>query len=208
MKPVLIIATRYDSAASCLYGWAETLRTRLLSSGKCDACLMLDGEGLCRSGSSLADAIDRVEYVVFFGHGERDQWIALPAGSTAGTAALVDATTVNVLNGRTVYSACCYSLSGLGSAFKTAFSSAEFVGYKNAFNVHLPNDSHFRNVVNDSVFDFIVNGRAASAVATNQQAGWTQLDQRFSAGGDLVSEPESWVAAANARDNATSVGHA
>jgi hypothetical protein len=211
MKPVLIIATRYDRAASCLYGWAEALRSRLLSSGKCDACLMLDGEGICRSGSSLVDAIDRVEYLVFFGHGEKDQWIALPAGNKAATAALVDVATVNVLNGRTVYSACCYALSALGFAFKTAFSGAtsppEFVGYQNAFNVHLANESYFRDVVNDSVFDFIVNGRAASTVVTNQQAEWNQLDGKFSAGGTLSSNPDAWVTAANARDNAISVGH-
>src|ERR1044072_2301965 len=114
MKPVLIIATRYDKGASCLHDWAEMRRSKLLSSGKCDACLMLDGEGICRSGSLLLDAIARVEYLVFFGHGEKDQWIALPAGNTAATVALVDVNTVNVLNGRAVYSACCYALSALG----------------------------------------------------------------------------------------------
>lgn len=207
MKPVLIIATRYDRAANCLYTWAEALRSRLLSSGKCDACLMLDGEGICRSGSSLSDAIERVEYLVFFGHGEKDQWIALPAGNKGITAALVDVGTVDVLNGRTVYSGCCYALSALGSAFKNAFSSAEFVGYQNAFNVHLPNESYFRDIVNNSIFDFIVNGRAASTVVNNQQAEWSQLDGKFSAGGTLSSNPDAWVAAANARDNAISVGH-
>ena len=212
MNPVLIIATRYDRAANCLYGWAEALRTRLLQSGKCDACLMLDGESICRSGSSLVDAIDRVNYLVFFGHGEKDQWIALPAGNKAGTAALVDMGTVNVLNGRTVYSACCHALSALGSAFKIAFSgltsAPEFVGYKAAFNVHMPNESYFRDIVINSIFDFIINGRAASTVVTNQKTDWSQLDQKFSAGGILSSNPDSWTAAANARDNAISVGHA
>jgi hypothetical protein len=207
---VLIIATRYDKASNCLYGWAEELRTHLLTSGHCDACLMLDGESLCRSGSSLSDAIDRVDYVVFYGHGEKDQWIALPARGTVASAPLVDVGRVNDLKGRTVYSACCHSLSALGPAFKIAFSAQvpppEFVGYQFAFNVHFSNETYFRDIVRDSIFDFIINKRSASNAHATQKAKWDQLHNDFSTGGMLSSRPDAWVAAANARDNAASVG--
>jgi hypothetical protein len=216
MNPsVLIIATRYDSASNCLYGWAEELRGFLLTSGNCDTCLMLDGESLCRSGSSLADAIERVDYVVFYGHGEKDCWIALPAGGQrvpVPTAPLVDVNNVKLLNGTTVYAACCYSLAALGPAFKLAFAShapaPEFVGYKDAFNVHIANQQYFRDIVNQSILDFILDQRPVVDLHAYQKARWDQMDADFSFGGPLSFNPDAWVAAGSARANAVSFGFA
>src|SRR5262245_60058363 len=95
---VLIIATRYDAASHYLYEWACALREDLLTQNH--PCLFLDGTNLCNSGILLTDAIDRVDYVVFYGHGSTDAWIALPAlGATLATT-LVDGSTVNILNRR------------------------------------------------------------------------------------------------------------
>ena len=117
-----------------------------------------------------------------------------------------------VLNGRFVYSACCHSLSGLGQAFKATFSSntppPEFVGYQSAFNFHFANEKWFRDTINDSIFDYIVNQRPASTLCANQKAKWDQLKKDFSAGGSLSGNPDAWVAAANAQANAASIGFA
>src|SRR4051812_2525318 len=107
---VLLIATRYDTATYYVYDWAKQLRDELLGNNFVSSCVLLDGESLCHTGTSLQDAIDRADFVVFFGHGETDRWVALPGGSAGNDLPLVETASVNLLAGRQVYAACCHSL--------------------------------------------------------------------------------------------------
>ena len=209
---VLIIATRYDAAANYTYEWAQRLRDDLLTSSNCASCLILDGESLCRSGSSLIEAIERAEYVVFYGHGSADQWIALPTGVASATVPLVDSASVQVLDGRQVYAACCDSLTNLGQAFATSFKTQsptpDFIGYSSAFDFSMENSDEFRKVIHDSVRDFILGSSSAATIASNQKAAWDQLDKAFSIGGSLQTRPAAAFAASCARSNALSIGYA
>jgi hypothetical protein len=210
-KHVLIVATRYNTAANYTYEWAQRLRDDLLTSSSCATCVMLDGESLCRGGTSLADAIEHADCVVFYGHGEADQWIALPAGSTTQTVPLVDSASVHVLNGRQTYAACCHSLSTLGRAFAVAFAiqnpTPEFVGYSTAFDFSVENREEFRKIVHDSVRDFILGSSSAATIVSNQRAAWDHLKDAFS-NGTLQTRPDALFAAWCAHSNALAVGHA
>lgn len=119
MKSILILFTCYDSNSAYTASWARALHDDLVKQQNV-SCFLADVQYLCRSGSALADAVERSDFVVFYGHGQRDKWIALPDLSSrspnVASIPLVDASTVGVLQGRKVYAGCCWSLHGLGGA--------------------------------------------------------------------------------------------
>jgi hypothetical protein len=208
---VLIVATRYNKAAQFTYRWAEKLRDDLLSRSAVETCLLFDGESLCHSGTALSDAIERVDFVVFYGHGEADHWISIPAGSAANSIALIDANTVSVFNGKKVYAACCKSLSQLGAAFAGAYKNnnpaPDFVGYSTDFNFHIPNEDEFRRIVHESVRDFILGTRTAATIVADQKAEWTALETKFRTGA-FQTYPDALFAANCAKANAGSIAKA
>jgi hypothetical protein len=208
-KHVLIVATCYDTASRYIYEWAKALHEDLLANSSCGSCLMLDGESLYCSGSNFGNAIERVDYVVFYGHGKPDQWIALPAGRSSATVPLVDSGSVRVLDGRQIYAACCHSLTILGRAFGTIFANRkplpEFVGYDGAFDFSIQNRDEFRKIVNDSVRDFILGSTPAATIVYNQRVAWDNLRKAFSPGGSLQTYPDAIFAASAARSNALAI---
>jgi len=210
-KNVLIVATKYNIDTHYTYVWARKLRDDLITHSSCASCLLFDAESLCRSGTSLADAIERADFVVFYGHGNADKWIALPAGSASQALPLIDTGTVQVLNGRQVYAACCHSLSTLGKSFATAFAThspvPNFVGYSNAFDFSIENPEEFRKIVHDSVRDFILGSKTAATIVSNQRTAWDKLRIEFSSG-TLMTLPGAPHAASCARSNALAIGHA
>jgi hypothetical protein len=173
---------------------------------------MLDGESLCHAGTSLQDAIDRADFVVFFGHGETDHWVAVPAGAAGKDLPLVETTSVSLLSGRQVYAACCHSLAGLGTAFAAAFPSLhgkpEFVGYSAAFDFSVAQRDEFRRVVHGSVRDFILGSKTAATIVNDQRTAWLGLETAFKPGGLYNALPDAIFAASCASSNALAVGHA
>jgi hypothetical protein len=204
-EPVLIVATRHDAGSYYTYQWALDLQKELATLKH--TCLLLDASDLCRSGTSFADAIDCVKYVVFYGHGEQDEWTALPAGSsgTAKTTPLVDSKGVSVLDGRLVYAGCCHSLVKLGKAYASKFPGGEYVGYQNTFAFETENHEHFRDIVNNSVIAF-VKGDSRHVVVAGLQKAWTGLRDAFSGGGILQHRPNAFAAAQYADDNSKRAG--
>ena len=175
-KNVLIIATRYDAGSARTFQWAEDLHGQLLRYA--DNCLLADVTGLCRAGSSLHDLIEIATHVVFYGHGERDRWLALPGTSTAST--LVDGNTVSLLNQRTVYAGCCLSLSGLGQVFQST-CTGDYIGYNAQFGFDDDNEVEFRRIVNQSVIN-LVAGIPPSQVVSDLKQEWASLSQSFTLG--------------------------
>ena len=59
---------------------------------------------LCRSSTALDDAVERADYIVFYGHGTQKSWIALPDHSSGmsnvKSIPLVESSNVSVLKGR------------------------------------------------------------------------------------------------------------
>jgi hypothetical protein len=208
---VLIVATRYDNATYYIHEWAARLRDDLLSNNAVSSCIALDGESLCHSGTTFADAVERADFVVFYGHGEIDHWIAMPQGSVAKSLPLVDVNSVNDLRGRQTYAACCYSLTGLGRAFANAFPKTggkpEFIGYSTDFNFLVSEREQFRRIIHYSVRDFILGRKDAATIVSEQQAAWLQLEAGFSTGGMYSTVLDANFAAGYARKNAC-VGYA
>jgi hypothetical protein len=208
---VLLIATRYDTATYYIHDWAVQLRNDLLSSNAVSSCMMLEGHSLCFSGQTLTDAIERADFVVFYGHGEVDHWISMPQGSATSGVRLVEVNSVSDLRGRQIYAACCHSLKDLGQEFANVFpktnNKPEFVGYSDAFDFSIPQREEFRRIVHYSVRDFILGKKDAATIASEQEAAWRQLDAAFSKGGMYNTLPDAIFAASNARSNALAIGH-
>ncbi len=206
MKSVLILSTCYDRVSSYMARWAADLHQSLVKRDK-TICMLHDAVTLCRSGTMLADALDQVEYVVFYGHGSQDEWIALPGRANAQPAVkatpLVDVSTVSVLKGKRVYAGCCSSLQGLGPAHMGA-SGTEFVGYNQQFNFEFANESYFKDIVNQSVIAY-VSGSSSHKVAADLRTAWTNLEAGFSSG-FLRHQPSASMAATTAGENAKRVG--
>ena len=206
MKSVLILSTCYDRVSSYTAQWAEDLH-RALIKRKDTICMLYDAVSMCRAGSMLADAIDRVEYVVFYGHGGKDQWISQPERANVqpavAAAAVVDVGSVGLLNGKKVYAGCCWSLAGLGQAHLGA-SKTGFVGYNQEFDFEFSNHTYFGDVVNQSVIAY-VNGDSPQKVAADLRTEWTDLRNRFSSG-FLSRQANASLAAAAADRNSQRVG--
>jgi hypothetical protein len=209
-KHVLIIATSYDAAASYTHEWAQKLRDDLIIHSSCSSCLMLDGETLRSNGPLLADAIQRADFVVFYGHGEIDKWLALPAKGALLAVSLIDGGSIQVLDGRQVYAACCHSLHTLGSTFAHTFQNRspvpDFVGYLDAFDFSIENREEFRRIVHDSVRDYILGSNNAATIVSNQSTAWQHLDSAFSSG-VLKTRSDAIFAASCARSNALAIGN-
>jgi hypothetical protein len=170
---VLILATRYDAGSHYTYQWACDLQADLAVMDH--TCFLLDASALCRAGSSLADAIDCVEYVVFYGHGLQDEWTALPAGASGPSTPLLNAANVAVLNGRRIYAGCCHSLVKLGAAYGSIFANGEYVGYNDVFAFETENHQFFRDVVNNTVVEFVKGAsRQAVAASLGSWYGWNE----------------------------------
>jgi len=172
---VLILATRYDATTGHTFRWAQDLQREMFRHA--DNCLFVDVTGLCRGGPSLAELVKVATYVVFYGHGEKDQWIALPGTSPT---ALIDTNTITVLDQRKVYAGCCWSLTGLGHDFAKQ-CKGDYVGYDNQFGFETENESEFKKIVNQSVVNFVTSGNAAKIVSDLQQQ-WTRLSNDFTHG--------------------------
>jgi hypothetical protein len=202
---VLIIATQYDAPSYYTYRWAEDLQEDLATRGH--TCLLLDGSALCRSGTSLGDAIKCAEVVVFYGHGLADQWIGLPdqVNPSGPTIPIVDAAaTYQMLNDRKVYALCCHSLAGVGAAYAKLSSAPGYVGYNNLFGFDTANHEYFREVVNQSVIAF-VKGDSAQDVEALLKASWEDLRDSFGSG-LLKHRPNGFAASQVADDNRQYVG--
>jgi len=165
-----------------------------------DACFFLDVTGLCRAGSALHELIQVATHVVFYGHGERDLWSALPG--TPPTA-LVEVNTVSMLDKRNVYAACCWSLTGLGKSFGQN-CSGNFIGYDNQFGFESENESEFKHIVNQSVINFVTSGNAKQTVSDLRQE-WAFLSTAF-ASGHLRLRPNAIMAGHIANFNSQRVG--
>jgi hypothetical protein len=195
---ILILATRHDVTTSHTFRWARDLQREMFR--YCDNCIFLDVTGLCRSGTSLADLVKVATHVVFYGHGERDQWIALPGTPPM---ALVETTTISVLDQREVYAGCCWSLTGLGQAFANQ-CKGNYIGYDNQFGFCVDNEREFEDIVNQSVVNFVTSGNASKVVSDLQQQ-WTRLSNDF-AHGYLKSRPSAVHAGSQADLNSQRVG--
>jgi hypothetical protein len=202
---VLIIATRYDAGSYYTYQWALDLQKDLATMEH--TCLFLDAGDLCRSGASLTEAIDCVEYVVFYGHGLKDEWTALPTGSSGATTPLINTASVKILDGRRVYAGCCYSLAQLGAAYGAAFPNGEYVGYHSQFAFETANHQFFREVVNGSVIGF-VKGASRKDVVAGLDKAWAALRDAFAGGGILEHRQNAFAASQYAGDNRKRIGYA
>lgn len=202
---VLIMATRYDTGTFYTHAWAKHLQDDLLRRGH--TCLMLDADTLCQSGSTLTEVIKRVSYVVFFGHGLADQWIAVPSGprrSGVAEVPVVSGSNVGVLHGKQVYAGCCHSLAQLGQSF-AAQRSGEYVGYSQQFQFETANHQSFRDVVNASVVAYI-SGDSAQKVKNDIEKEWDNLRHDFM-NGRLRHQPNFVMAAQCADDNRQRIGY-
>ena len=195
---VLILASRYDSCSFHTFEWARLLQRELFRYA--DNCLLFEVTGLCRSGTVLADLVQTATHVIFYGHGEQNQWIALPG--TAPTA-LVDAGTISVLDKRDVYAGCCWSLSGLGQAF-AATCTGNYIGYAHQFGFEAENEDKFRDVVNQSAMNFVTSGNPSKVVSDLRQE-WTKLSNDFTLG-VLKSRPNAVQAGHLADLNSQRIG--
>jgi hypothetical protein len=203
-KPrVLIVATRYDLGTYYTHQWATDLQAQLALMD-C-TCLILNPTDMCRSGSLLTEAIDCVEYVVFYGHGQQDEWTALPEDSTGKTTPLVTAANVAILDGRRTFAGCCHSLAQLGPAYHKAFPNGAYVGYNDVFSFHASNHHYFGDIVNNGVIAF-VKGASRTAVAALLQKAWAGLRDSFAGGGILQHRPDAFDASWIADDNGKRVG--
>lgn len=176
-KNVLILATRYDAASARTYQWAEDLQRQLFRYA--DACMLVDASTLCAAGSSLNNLIQQSNYVVFYGHGEKDRWLALPG--TGASSTLIDDKSVSLLKGRSVYAGCCSSLAVLGPEFKKKCPGGEFIGYDDRFGFDDDNEYEFRRTANQSVVNF-VDGTLVTRVVSELRQEWTSLSQSFTLG--------------------------
>lgn len=202
---VLVVATRYDAGSHYTYQWARALQEELARMDH--TCIPLDAADLCRAGSSFADAIDCVQYVVFYGHGLTDEWTALPVGSSGSTTPLVNSANASLLGGRRVFAGCCHSLVQLGQAYAAAFPHGEYIGYSKEFAFEAANHEFFRDVVNNAVIQF-VKGASRQAVVAMLQNAWEGLRDAFGGGGILQHRPNAFEASQDADDNSKHVGFA
>jgi hypothetical protein len=207
MTSVLILYTCYDVDSSYTAAWARDLRDDLFKK-QAATCLLYDAQYMCHAGNALNDAIERADFVVFYGHGTSHSWIALPDHPSASPGIapipLVDSSTVNVLKGKKIYAACCWSLSGLGNDYIVQFPQGEFVGYNNMFGFEKNNADYFKEVVNQSAAGF-VRGDAIATVVANLRAEWANLRDRFS-GGNLKYQRAAAMASKFAELNLKRVG--
>jgi hypothetical protein len=202
---VLIIASRYDAGSYYTHRWAEDLLSSLATMDH--TCLLLNASDLCRAGSTLVDTIGCVDAVVFYGHGQQDEWTALPGQSSGPTVPLVNVATVTLLSAKRVYAGCCHSLVKLGQAYGSAFPGGEYIGYTDAFAFETENQEFFRDVVNNSVIDF-VKGTPRQTVSATLEKAWAGLRDAFAGGGILQHRPNAFAASQIADDNYKRVGYA
>jgi hypothetical protein len=207
MKSILILSTCYDSNSAYTAAWARALHDDLVKQQNV-SCFLYEAQYLCRSGPALADAVERSDFVVFYGHGMQDRWIALPElpGSSPSVAAIpvVDTSSTAVLQGRKVYAGCCWSLNGLGRDYIAKFPDGEYVGYSHELGFEAANETYFRDVVNQSVIGF-VHGDPANTVASNLRAEWTSLHTKFFSG-SLKTKRNAPMAAKMADLNSQRIG--
>lgn len=207
MKSVLIISTCYDATSHCMSQWAMRLRNSLLAQPN-TICLHYEAAELSSNPMALQGLVDRVDFVVFYGHGTQNEWIALPELATSlppvSATPLVDVNTVGVFRGKKIYAGCCWSLQGLGQAHVANANNAEFIGYVHEFDFDYSNASSFEEVVNQSVLSYI-NGASAARVAQNLKVEWSSLRDRFR-DGFLQSRPNAQTAMAAAERNSKRVG--
>jgi hypothetical protein len=207
MTNVLILATLYDKNSFYTYQWAAALRSDL-ARRKNTTCLLYDASAFYSVGTGLPDAVSRADFVIFYGHGSNDAWIALPEFQSASTsvaaAPLVDSNTVKALDGRGVYAGCCWSLNGLGQSYGAMFPSGAYIGYSHEFGFEEANEGYFKDVVNQSIVSFIT-GDPSSKVVGDLQSEWRSLRDRF-ASGSLKHRPNAVMAAYTADLNEQRIG--
>lgn len=196
-RGVLILAACYDASTLYTYDWAKALHERLLRQRV--VAVMLRAETVCHASAALQDCIDRSEHVVFLGHGARDSWTGLPQGQATASRAVIDTTRTAVLSGRKAYANCCHSFVGFSLAHND-----DYVGYDDEFSFEAKNHEKFRDVVVNSVVDY-VTGSSAVVVAKNLQTLWDRLKTDFLPGGQYARLPNSTVAAWHADMNAQRV---
>jgi hypothetical protein len=207
MSSILILSTCYDSVSYYTSRWAARLRDDLVLR-KDTVCLLHDATSLCRNGTGLSEAIACADFVVFFGHGTQDEWIAVPelpsAAQPVAAIAVVDSKTIDVLDERKAYGACCWSLKGLGKTYIGKYGNTEFIGYDQEFDFSFRNEKYFGDVVNQSIVNF-VNGTPAKTVAQDLRTEWQNLKVDFKTG-SLKNRPDAHAAWLAAERNSQRVG--
>jgi hypothetical protein len=207
MKSVLIVSTCYDVDSSYTASWARKLHDDLVKQ-KDTRCFLYDAQYLCRSSTALTDAVERADFVVFYGHGTKNSWVALPENNSATAAVaaipLIDSTTVDLLKGRKVYAGCCWSLNGLGKDYLSRFPQGEYVGYDHEFGFEGTNADEFRQVIHQSVVDF-VGGDPLTHVVSELKNDWADLRDRFFKG-NLKRRPNAVAASQVADLNSQRIG--
>jgi hypothetical protein len=197
-KNVLILATKYDRPTSRTFQWAKELHDTFIP--KVDACFFVDVTGLCPAGGALAAFTKIATHVIYYGHGEPDWWTALPGNPNTE---LIGQSNLNLLQSAAVYAVCCSSLTGLGSQH-AHISSRSYIGYDDKFRFDYENEDDFKQIVNRSAVNFVLNGNASQRV-TDLQKEWTQLENAFAKGAKQYLKNAA-MAGSFARDNAQRIG--
>jgi hypothetical protein len=211
MKPltgkaaVLILASSYDTGTFYTHEWARALHESLVIQGH--TALFIETETLCGVNAPLTEGITAVQYVVFYGNGTQDEWIAIPGAPGARGIPLIDVSTVDRFANRGVYAGCSSSLVHLGSAYAKKFPQGEYVGYSDEFSFEVTNRNLFRDVVNASIVGF-VKGAPAAQVHADLKTAWERLRDDFLPPGRYSHNRNAVMASHRASDNAMRVGHA
>ncbi|MFY9779128.1 MAG: hypothetical protein WAJ85_01290 [Candidatus Baltobacteraceae bacterium] len=201
---VLILASSYDTGSFYTHAWARALHEDLVTQGH--AALFVETEAVCRTDSSLSDAIAAAHYVIFYGHGTKDQWTAIPGAPGASGLPLIGVETVDRFADRGVYAACCSSLADLGAAYARKFPQGQYVGYSGEFSFEVTNRNLFGDVVNASIVAF-VKGAPAAQVHADLKNEWERLRDDFLPPGRYQHNRNAVMASQRAADNAARVGH-
>jgi len=207
MSTVVIIATSYDTPSNYSFGWATSLKDKLLKQGH--SCVLIPGEGICAAGSTLVEAVERSDFVVFFGHGTPAELTRLPARGRMPSLPLIDVSDVRSFRGKPIYAGCCSSLgaagAGLGTAYANAYPTGSYIGYAQKFGLEYENENHFGGIVVDSVVQY-VNNTTASTVVQNLKNEWINLSNRFYSG-NLSHNRNASMAGSLALSNSKHVGN-
>lgn len=170
--------------------------------------MLIPAEGICAAGQIVSEAIERSDFVVFFGHGTSNEMTRLPASGTISSIPLIDSATVTLFHGKPVYAGCCSSLGGpgfgLGTAYANRYPKGSYIGYEQQFEFEYENEFYFGEVVVASVVQY-VNGGSAKNVVQDLTSEWLNLSSRFYSG-NLKNNRNASMAGLGAHSNSQRVG--
>ncbi len=167
MTRVLIVATNDDSQTCMTFFWAKELQRCLAEVGH--ETVFLGGYDVTFTGltNAIASSYPRIEYVVFYGHGDHDRLYGQRTDATAEQAPiLVDDLHADVFRGANVYAVACYALDILGQAHQRDNPTARFIGYNDLFAKSEYDFDLFRLCVHHGAVLFVagMDGHATSSI--------------------------------------------